>query len=301
MNNNFLPIIILIIVSVSGCDARPSYHTGEIDYRGDITVCDRDCFFVEIDPLAYGCTESCYERLIPLMDDVRECDKFGKFSDKSLMYRCIVDFAKRNKDMSLCAKPDLPESESSNCYIEVAEAHLYPESCSRIKNEESRDFCYENLLKKTNNHELCLKLSKDLQYFCLRDFASVKRQSDICELLSDKTEEELCYKWFLQETLDEGVCGKIDEPYIYCTRLEAVKARDPVICERLGGGDIRSCLDYYGLNIGNLTYCIDHVGKNKCVPEYAISTNNPALCNTLDSQRSIDSCMKAYDSKASEL
>ena len=161
--------------------------------------------------------------------DVSECEDF---KDSQFHYSCILDVAKYNGDPYICDNVvEAPFVHSDECKYSVIldSKEITDENICNKMGFNYKDLCFEEMIKRTGNADLCLQLSvgKDT---CLDEQALLKKDAALCkkrvpcelslnpDYCETVTEEEAasCFEW-------KAIKSSSIEP---CGRIKDVKKRD---------------------------------------------------------------------------
>ncbi|MBI2079465.1 hypothetical protein HYT84_01770 [Candidatus Micrarchaeota archaeon] len=179
-----------------------------------------------------------------------------------------------------------------SCYFALGVGGVDAPSCTKIINDSLRQNCYGEIADKS--YEACLSLiDNGKKTSCIINHAQLKKDINVCDVLEDEIEKELCIKkadnCYFEQGYKKNLCNALEnENYEFCKGNETC-----ILDYTMQTGDTNGC----GIlsNIGKKTACLGVATKDdtciglaypsqrdQCKEVYAIWTNQSFLCDDID-------------------
>ncbi len=274
-------------------------------------VCDDDCLLekalAEKDTRYcewmsnFSLTLACYETIA--FDNFDAC---LKVENESLLYDCIVDYANKTGNISICDYL-IWEDEALRCKQTFDPCYYYngteQKICLALSHEdvsycENDNLCLMNYSLETGNSSMCEEISLAAERQACRSYFA---GTDMCDDLEAQAERYYCWQLYAIMSDNKLICTQIetvDGPYaVDCFSYFAAKTNDLDFCKQgpLELNDLWDCYISYSLITGDLAGCdkINRLASThmfECYYEYAKKYGNPHACDLMDDPRYAKTC-----------
>ena len=167
-------------------------------------------------------------------NDIAVCKKI---TDRGQRDGCVDQLTVRKavvaKDASLCQQVRSKDWKEG-CYERLALLLKEPLLCSMAG---TKILCFSEVAVATMDPDLC-EHSGEFMGSCLRDVAIARKETSICERITNPTDKTSCFTWMAETMKDPNICEFIieqkDRDWCFA-RLVPTVTVDSTVCERIMG------------------------------------------------------------------
>lgn len=245
-----------------------------------------------------------------------DAEKCAEYRTADAKNACLISLAVEKKDVSVCRQGP------SNCFGVMWREFADESICPEIENAQSKDQCYNHIAVIKKDIRLCWQVSaQGLKDSCIYAASRLLRNISSChEIVNISIKDKCLGIYYENKTVDKcspissselraecainiatrernyGFCDSmIDRPRDNCYKSLATFHGDIEKCRQILNPETRDlCTGLSARDEDDLKLCngLNEGLKGICVANVAGALGKIGLCNTLESARSSDYCIK---------